>query len=77
MGMIPYFLSILTNGQIWVSNRVDHVPTGGTVLQQFRILDGAAAQLVCTLTGSGNASASALAVAPATKSGKAEGNEIH
>jgi hypothetical protein len=73
---VPIFIHITTGGQIWASNNVAFLPSG-SLAQSFRINSDTASQLVCTLTGSGNASASALSVAVATKSGKAEGNEIH
>jgi hypothetical protein len=75
--MNPIFININTDGTVYVSNDVTFAPKGKTLLQQFRVNPNGISQLLCTLTGSGNASASALAVAAATKSGKAEGNEVH
>lgn len=76
--MVPYFLTITSTGQIWVSSDPTFVPAG-TVTQSFRISSLATSQLVCTLTGSGNSSASGLATTVGTskKTGKGEGNEIH
>ncbi len=77
--MTPHFLHVLSNGQLWITNYVNFVPPAGTVVQNFRINSLANSQLLCTLTGSGNASASALAVVAGTsgKTGTAEGNEVH
>ena len=72
----PIFLSVLSTGAIYVSNSVAFKPAG-TVIQQFRVNPNGVSQLLCMLTGSGNASASALAVTAAGKSGIAEGNEVH
>lgn len=76
--MNPIFISITSTGQIWVANRVDFIPAG-TVVQHFRVNPDGVAQLLGTLTGSGNASASALAcvTGPHGKTGRAEGNEVH
>lgn len=75
--MNPIFITITSTGAIYVSNDVTYAPKGASVLQQFRVNPNGVSQLLCTLTGSGNSSASALAVTAATKSGKAEGNEVH
>lgn len=74
--MTPIFIHIMSTGAIWISNDVSFVPAG-TVVTSFRANPNTTNQLLCTLTGSGNASASALAVTIPTgkKSGKAEGNE--
>jgi hypothetical protein len=74
--MVPHFLHVMSNGQIWISVDAVFNPVG-TVVAQFRISSLPTNQLVCTLTGSGNASASALAATVATVSGKQEGKEIH
>jgi hypothetical protein len=74
--MNPIFITILSNGQVWVSNSVTFVPSG-TIVQQFRVNPNGVSQLLCTLLGSGNSSASALSITSASKSGKAEGNEVH
>jgi hypothetical protein len=73
--MTPLFLTITSTGQLYVSDDVAYVPPG-TIIQTFRIGGLSSNQLLCTLTGSGNASTGALAVTPAKRSGKAEGNEI-
>lgn len=56
----PFFLTINTNGDIWVGGDVNAKPTTGTVLKHFRIQSDCALQKITTLTGSGNSSASAL-----------------
>lgn len=75
--MTPIFIFVTTNGEIWVSNNVAFTPPGLTVLQAFRVNPDAVSQQVCTLKGSGNDSASALSCTVVSKSGVAEGNEIH
>jgi hypothetical protein len=74
--MVPHFVHIMSNGQIWISLDVAFNPVG-TVVAQYRISSLPVNQLVCTLAGSPNASASALSVTHATVSGKQEGKEIH
>jgi len=76
--MTPIFLTVLSTGAIWVSNDVTFTPAG-TVVKQFRVNPNSKSQLICTLTGSGNASASALATTIPTgiPAGKTEGNEVH
>lgn len=70
---IPLFLLIYSNGDIWLSNQIGHIPgtrnessgpTGteaGTLVKAFQINSDCVAQKITTLTGSGNSSASALA----------------
>lgn len=61
----PVFISIFSNGNIWVGNGAHQDPKGageaGTLVTCIRVNSDAALQKVATLTGSGNASASALA----------------
>lgn len=62
--MSPFFITIYSNGDIWVSKDVNFVAPAsesGTVLKHFRINGDPTAQKITTLTGSGNSSASALA----------------
>lgn len=68
--MTPLFIHICSNGQIWATQDAAFSPSGLTVLATFRVNSLLTSQKICTLTGSGNASASALAVNAATKSGK-------
>jgi hypothetical protein len=76
--MTPVFLFIISTGQIWVGD--NPTPPAGTITQSFRINSLSGNQLICTLTGSGNASASGLAASLTGANGKkgtGEGNEIH
>lgn len=60
----PIFLTVFSNGDIWVSKDVNWTPPAsetGTVVKHFRINGDPSSQKITTLTGSGNASASALA----------------
>lgn len=66
---VPMFISIYSNGDIWVHNKADYDPKtyhgtaseSGTLVTCLRVNSDAGPQKVATLTGSGNASASALA----------------
>lgn len=62
---VPMFISIFSNGDVWVSNGAHLDPKSlgeaGTLVTCIRVNSDAAPQKVATLTGSGNASASGLA----------------
>lgn len=62
---VPMFISIYSNGDIWVSNAAITEPKNlgeaGTLVTCVRVNSDASPQKIATLTGSGNASASALA----------------
>lgn len=60
----PIFITVYSNGDIWVSKDVNFVAPSseaGTVVKHFKVNGDASAQKITTLTGSGNSSASALA----------------
>jgi hypothetical protein len=47
----PLFIHVMTNGDLWVSNRVDDNPPSGTVLSVFRVNSDAKLQKIGSLTG--------------------------
>ena len=50
--MVPHFLTIMANGDIWVSLDPNFVPTaGGAVLSVHRINGGASTQKIGTVSG--------------------------
>lgn len=57
---VPFYITINTNGDIWVGGDVNAKPTSGTILKQFRVNSDCSLQKITTLTGSGNSSSSAL-----------------
>lgn len=61
----PIFISVYSNGHIWVRNNASEAPTvaqeAGTLVTCLRVSSDCSLQKVASLTGSGNASASALA----------------
>lgn len=46
----PIFIHVMSNGDIWVSNYVNDVPTG-TVVGSWRVLEDAKFQKIGTLSG--------------------------
>ncbi len=62
---VPNFISIMSNGDIWFSNRADFTPSG-TLVTTIRVNSDALPQKIGTITGSGNSSASALACSAGT-----------
>jgi hypothetical protein len=47
--MVPVFLHIMSNGDIWASNDIAFTPTG-TILGTYRIASGIKSQKIGTLT---------------------------